>query len=108
MPDLEIHYAGEWAALYKEGELAYVGETYVAEEAAFEMLRVRRFRDDAFMRGQKARGGVARNLAEVAAYAQQRDASVKLAAEKIADARRLLMEAKALDPEGRTDHGVSM
>ncbi len=38
--NLEIHYAGEWAALYVDGKLEEVGDAYIAEERAFALLGV--------------------------------------------------------------------
>jgi hypothetical protein len=106
---IEIHYDGDgWAALYINGKLHQVGDAYVAEEEALSRAGVTTVRDPAFMRGQKGRDGVAQTVDEVTAYREQRDADVRLAAEKIAAARKLLMEAKTLDPDGRTDHGVGI
>lgn len=70
---LEIHYAADWAALYVDGKLERVGDSYLAEERAFEMLGVTVVHDDAFMRGQSQRMGVADTLEEVAEWRTQRD-----------------------------------
>ena len=91
--NLQIHYAEQWAALYRDGELVTVGDTYVAEEQAFELLGVTRVHDDAFMRGQTSRGGVAQTLDEVRDYANDRAANIARAAILREDAARLLAEA---------------
>lgn len=88
--DLEIHYAEEWAALYRDGELVTVGDSYVAEEQAFALLGVKTVHDDAFMRGQSHRDGVAKTIQEVTEYQEKRDAG-------ILEAERLEAEARALE-----------
>ncbi len=95
--NLEIHYADEWAALYKDGELVRVGDSYLAEEKAFELLGVIIVQDDAFMRGQGRSDGVAQTLDEVVEYALERDRRKQTAADKRAEAERLLAEAKELE-----------
>jgi hypothetical protein len=97
--DLEIHYDpnGEWAALYKDGDLVRVGDAYLAEEQAFELLGVRIVRDDAFLRGQDSREGVAQTVELVDEYRSQRDNALSLAAQKRAEADRLIAEAKELE-----------
>lgn len=93
-PKLEIHYNGDdWAALYVDGELAVVGDSYLAEERAFELLGVTIVQDDAFMRGQTRAAGVAPTLDEVQAYRTAREQARELRAE----AARLLAEAKKMD-----------
>jgi hypothetical protein len=94
---LEIHYAEEWAALYQDGQLVRVGDTYATEEKAFELLGVETVQDDAFMRGQNYSQGVAKTLEEVEEYRKQREEAKELAAEKRAQAARLLSEAAALE-----------
>lgn len=90
---LEIHYADEWAALYVDGKLARVGDAYLAEERAFELLGVKIVQNDAFMRGQNQKSGVAQTLDEVAAFATEREEKRQRAAELRAEAARLLTEA---------------
>jgi hypothetical protein len=97
--DLEIHYSGEWAALYINGELDQdtVGDAYHAEEKAFDLVGVKQVHDGAFMRGQSQRSGVAQTLAEVAEFRVARDGRLNEAARKRAEAERLLAEAKELE-----------
>jgi hypothetical protein len=95
-PKLEIHYADEWAALYVDGKLDRVGDSYLAEERAFEILGVRTVQDDAFMRGQSHRDGVAQTLDEVREFAKDREAKRARATELRAEADRLLREAGEL------------
>lgn len=97
MPDLQIHYADDWAALYVDGNLDHVGDTYRTEERAFEILGVPQVQDDAFMRGQKQRDGVAPTLADVQTYRQQRAADRAEAARLREQATKLLADAAKLD-----------
>lgn len=97
MPAMEIHHSGEeWSALYVDGRLEEVGDTYVVEERAFELLGVKEVQDDAFMRGQKSREGVAPTIDEVEAYRAEREASKARAAELREQAAALLAEAEQL------------
>lgn len=100
MIEIEIHYSGgEWAALYVNGELVTVTNSYRVEERAFKLLGVRRVLDDAFMRGQDQRDGTARNLAEVAAYRKLRDERKAEVGRLRAEAQQLLEKAATLDGE---------
>jgi len=97
--ELEIHYSGEWAALYVDGQLDpdTVGDSYHAEEKAFELLGVKQVHDSGFMRGQTQRSGVAQTLDEVSSYISERNDRLNEADLKRAEAERLLAEAKALE-----------
>ncbi len=95
--ELEIHYADDWAALYKDGKLERVGDTYLAEERAFELLGVVIVQDAAFMRGQSHRDGVAQTVDEIDEYVRDRDDRKRLADQKRAEAERLLAEARELE-----------
>jgi hypothetical protein len=97
MPKLEIHYDPdrEWAALYVDGQLDGVGDAYVREERAFELCGVQQVKDNAFLRGQDRRDGVAKTLAEVAEYRRARDD--RAAARKREEAARLLAEADEIE-----------
>jgi hypothetical protein len=99
MPDLEIHYDpdGEWAALYIDGDLDRVGDAYLAEEKAFDLLGVKIVRDGAFLRGQTSAAGCAQTLDELGAYRDQRDAAQAEAARLREDAAALLARAADLD-----------
>lgn len=94
---LEIHYADDWAALYVDGELDRVGDSYLAEEKAFELLGVKVVKDDAFMRGQTRSDGVARTLSDVEAYRVQREEAKATAARLREEAARLAAEADRLE-----------
>lgn len=97
MPELEIHYEDEWAALYVDGKLDRVGDAYLAEERAFEILGVKIVQDDAFMRGQSQASGVAQTLDEVWKYASERAAAVARAAHLREQAAELIARAAELD-----------
>ena len=90
--ELEIHYADDWAALYQDGELVSrsVGDSYLAEEQALALLGVKQVHDDAFMRGQTQRSGVATTLQEVEEYRASRD-------QRLAQAQQLRTQASELE-----------
>lgn len=94
MSNLELHYAEEWAALYVDGKLDQVGDSYNTEERAFELLGVPQIHDDAFMRGQDKRRGVAQTLDEVAEYQTRREQGAARAEELRAQAAELLRQAE--------------
>lgn len=76
MTHYEIHHtSGEWSAVYTNGVLSYVGDTENAVEHLLAALGVAEVHDDAFMRGQSQRDGVAETLAEVATYRAERAAA---------------------------------
>lgn len=100
MPNVEIRYDtdGDWAALYVDGQLERVGDAYLAEEKAFEILGVKTLRDNAFLRGQTQASGVAPTLTEVEAYRTERDAARARATALREQAAALLAEADGLAP----------
>lgn len=98
---IEIHYADEWAALYVDGKLhSDPGDAYRVEEEAFALVGIRQVQDDAFMRGQDRREGVARTLDEVNEYRWQRD-------NRRSEAKRLRDEAARLTAEAALLEGGS-
>lgn len=97
-PLLQLHHAGDWAALYVNGVLDVVGDAYLSRERALELCGVLEVDDDAFMRGQTSRDGVARTLEEVAEYRRTRDDGLARAAQLRTEAERLLARALELGP----------
>lgn len=95
--NLEIHYSDDWAALYVDGKLDCVGDSYIAEERALTMLGVVLITDDAFMRGQRYRDGVAGTLEEVEEFRSQRATALDKAEALRDEAARLLAEAENLE-----------
>jgi hypothetical protein len=93
MGNIEIHEADDWAAVYLDGNLQRVGDAYLADEWVREHFGVTTVQDDAFMRGQDQRDGVAQTLDEVKAFADDRDSRRARAAELRAEANRLLRRA---------------
>lgn len=88
---IQIHYDdGEWAGLYVDGKLEYVGDTSVVYDKICEMFGIEAVYDNAFMRGQDKRDGVAQTVEEAAEYGRQRD---KMRERRAA----LLAEADALE-----------
>jgi hypothetical protein len=93
---MEIHYSGEWAALYVDGQLETVGDSPNTIEQALAILGVKEIHSSAFMRGQSKADGVARNLSDVELYRRELDDRIERAmrlrreaAEKVAEAKRL-------------------
>jgi hypothetical protein len=89
----------EWSALYIDGKLSVVGDSYLSDEKIAELLGVEERDDDAFMQGGKNYSDVANTLAEVEAYAASRDAKLREAAALRARAEELEAEAKLLTAE---------
>lgn len=95
---IEFHTEGEWTAVYLDGDLVRVGDSYLADEWLQSFVGVKSVDDDAFMQGQNQYDGVANTLDEVAAYAAERQQKRDRAATLRAEAERLEAEAKELDP----------
>ena len=93
---VEIHEAEEWSAVYLDGVLQRVGDSYLADEWVRAHFGVTTVQDDAFMRGQNARSGVAPTLTALAQYRDERDAARAEAERLRAEAARLLAEADGL------------
>ena len=102
MPRLSIHRDpdGEWAALYVDGRLDRVGDSYLADERAMEILGVEIVQDNAFLRGQSTREGVAQTLPEVAAYQRERAERLARARELRLSAAEAITEAERLEGRG--------
>jgi len=100
MTAVEVHENEGWAAVYLDGALQRVGDSYLADEWIREHFGVVTVQDDAFMRGSTLRDDTAQTLDEVQEYAAAREARRRVAAEKRAEAQRLLSEAQALDSQG--------
>lgn len=94
----EIHYNDDnWAALYVDGKLEQVGDADLANERALEMLGVTLVHDDAFMRGQSQRVGVAQTLDAVKAFSEYRQDARTRAQQLRMQADQLTAQAKALE-----------
>ena len=92
MPEIEFHVEDEWTAVYLDGELQRVGDSYLADEWMQERFGVKVIHDGAFMRGQQTCGGVAKTLDEVEAYRAERDAKRARQRELQAEIDRLQAE----------------
>lgn len=93
---IEFHNEGEWTAVYLNGNLVRVGDSYLADEWLQTRYGVVTVDDDAFMQGQSQASGVAKTLDEVRAYATARQERLDRAAELRAEAKRLEDEANSL------------
>ena len=96
---IQIHYAGDWAALYIDNKLEIVGDTADTEERALRMLGVEFVWDDSFMQGQSTREGVAKTLDEVKIYKDMRDFRKRQAQVLREKASELLSRAKEMETE---------
>lgn len=96
MSNIEIHEADEWSAVYLDGHLVRVGDSYLADEWLRTHFGVATIQDDAFLRGQTSRDGVAKTLDELHAYASARRERMDRAAALRAEAKRLEEEAASL------------
>lgn len=94
--NIEIHEDGDWAAVYLDGRLIRVGDAYLADEWLRAHFGVTTVQDDAFLRGQTSREGVAKTLDEVRDYAQSRQERLDRAAALRAEAQRLEDEAQQI------------
>jgi hypothetical protein len=95
--DVVVHEAEEWSAVYLDGALQRVGDTYLADEWIRDFFGVTTVQDDAFLRGQNHRDGVAQTLDELDAYRRLRDEAKTQVAALRAEADRLLTEARRLE-----------
>lgn len=95
---MELHSdGGEWSALYVDGKLEEVGDTYYVTERTLALLGVREVSDSGFMRGQTRREGVAKTLDEVEEYAEQRKKDLDTAEALRVEAARLIAGAERLE-----------
>lgn len=97
--DIQFHHADDWTAVYLNGQLVRVGDTYLAEEWLHREVGVVDVFDDAFMRGQNSRDGVAQTLDEVASFATERDVKIARATALREEASRLLSEAGVIEKD---------
>ena len=95
--NIEIHEAEEWSAVYLDGKLVLVGDSYLADEWLRTKFGVKTVQDNAFMRGQTQGAGVAETLDEVADYAKARQARLDRIAALHTEAQRLEDEARAIE-----------
>lgn len=97
-----VRYNGEeWSALYIDGKLDTVGDSYHSDERLAEILGVQEYDDDAFLRGGDGRSDVAQTLDELHTWQAQRDTKLAQAEELRARAAELEAEAKALRETAR-------
>ena len=86
MPKFVRYTAEEWSALYIDGTLDVVGDSYLVDERIAELLGVEDQSSDAFLRGGNTREDVAQTLDELNAW---------VAAEEVNEANTELAEAEA-------------
>lgn len=86
----------EWTAVYVNGSLVRVGDSYLADEWLREHCDVETVQSDAFMRGSMMRQDVAQTLEEVYAYEAEVRAREQEVEEKQAAIRELKDELSRL------------
>lgn len=99
MSEVEIHEAEEWSAVYLDGRLIRVGDSYLADEWVREHFGVVTVQDDAYLRGQTSAAGVAQTLDEVREYATQRSQRKANAETLRFQASELLAQAEKLEAQ---------
>lgn len=91
----------EWSALYINGQLDTVGDSYLVDERLEELLEVKHYDSDDYFLGNPVQSyaTAAKTLAEIETYQKEKlDAKVK--AETLREeAKRLLEEADKLAPK---------
>ncbi len=91
------YHAEEWSALYVDGKLDTVGDTYLSDERISQLLGVEEHEDDdSFLRGGNSRSDVAKTLEELETYAQTRNNKLQQAAALRAEAAKLEAQAASL------------
>jgi hypothetical protein len=94
-----IYESDEWSAVYLDGRLVRVGDTYLADEWVRSHFGVETVQDDAYLMGGNGRDGVAQTLDELREYERARQERRDRAAALRAEAARLAEEAAALEGE---------
>lgn len=94
---IEFHQSDGWTAVYLNGQLQRVGDSYLADEWLQERVGITVVDDDAFLLGQGTKAGVAPTLDEVHQFTETRQEKVTRAAELRARAADLLTQASELD-----------
>lgn len=91
MADYVVYEDEEWAAVYKDGKLVRVGESYLADEYLRAEFGVETIVSDAFYLGveRPTREDVASTLTEIHAFEQASDQRHAKAEELLAEAARL-------------------
>ena len=94
---IEVHEDEEWSAVYLDGKLVRVGDSYLADEWIRTRFGVKTVQDNAFMRGQTMSEGVAKTLDEVQDYAKARQERLDRVATLRAEAQRLEDETRQIE-----------
>ena len=93
----------EWSALYINGELDTVGDSYLSDDRISELLDITEISDNAFLQGGDSYEDVAKTLEEVEAYSlKQNEAEEILAEAEVLQlkAEELLRQAAELRKRG--------
>jgi len=89
--------AEEWSALYVDGDLRIVGDSYLIDEEISTIYGVEEIDSDVFLRGGNTREDVAKTLDEVYNYQEQQNKNLQEAEKLRAEANKLMEMAKALE-----------
>lgn len=87
---------GGWSAVYLDGKLQRVGDSYLADEWVREHFGVETVQSDDFLRGGTSRADVAPTLDDLRDYADEQAAKQARAKALRDEAARLLAEADAM------------
>lgn len=91
----------EWSALYVDGKLERVGDTYLIHERVYELAGVEEL-DGNFLLGGKSYSDAANTIEEIKTYESAKAEKLARAAELRAEADKLTEEAKQLMREANT------
>ena len=68
MPNFVRYNDGEWSALYQDGELVVIGDSYLSDDYLANYLNVEDIYSDDFLRGGSTRDQAAKTLQEIEDY----------------------------------------
>lgn len=86
----------DWSALYVDGKLDIVGDSYTINDRIEELAGVESHSSDAFMRGGKTREGVAQTLDELHEWEREQETRNEEADRLRAEAAELIARAAQL------------
>lgn len=88
---------GEWTAVYLDGELQCVGDSYLADEWIRTYFGINTIQDDAFLLGGSSRSSVAKSVADIDEYVERRERGRQAALKFRQQAAELIAQAEQLE-----------